>query len=179
MRSADRTADVARLGVLTAAALALGYAESLFVIAPSVPGIRLGLGNTAILIALYARGGGAAALIMLLKVTLSSLLFGNASGFFYSLAGGALSVAGMWALSRVRGMGLTGISVGGATLHMTAQLLVSRILLMSWACLPAAPYLILCAVVTGFLTGKIAVLALRALSPGNERLKRKRRNPDD
>lgn len=179
MRSVGRASAVARFGVLTAAALVLGYAESLFVLVPSVPGIRLGLGNTAVLIALCARGGGAAALLMLLKVSLSSLLFGNASGFFYSLAGGAMSVAGMWALSRVRGIGLPGISVGGAALHMAGQLLVSRALLMSWACLPAAPYLLLCAVITGFLTGSVARLALRALAPGDERLKQRLKHLED
>lgn len=173
MRSAGRARAVARFGVLTAVALVLGYAESLFVVVPTIPGIRLGLGNTAILIALCALGGRAAALLMLLKVGLSSVLFGNASGFFYSLAGGILSVAAMWALSRAKGMGLVGISVGGAAFHMAGQMLVSRALLMSWVCLPVSPYLMLCAAVTGVLTGTIARLALRALSAGDARLKRK------
>lgn len=173
MRSALKTRAVARFGVLTATALVLGYVESLFVIVPSIPGIKLGLGNTAVLIALCAGNGAAAAVLMLLKVSVSSLLFGTVSSFFYSLAGGVMSVLAMWALSRVRGIGLTGISVGGAAFHMAGQMLVSRALLMSWVCLPVSPYLMTCAAVTGFLTGYAARLALKAISSSDEKLKRR------
>ena len=44
---------VAFLGVMTAAALMLSYIESLFILVPGIPGIKLGFANLAVVLCLY------------------------------------------------------------------------------------------------------------------------------
>ena len=93
----DRTKKTAFLGVLTAAALLLSYVESLFVLAPGIPGIKLGLANLAVVLCLYRYGWREAAALNLVRILLSSLLFGSFFTMAYSLAGAALSFGAMLA----------------------------------------------------------------------------------
>ena len=86
----DRTKKTAFLGVLTAAALLLSYVESLFVLAPGIPGIKLGLANLAVVLCLYRYGWREAAALNLVRILLSSLLFGS----FFTEAVGAFFSAG-------------------------------------------------------------------------------------
>ena len=44
------------LGVMTAAALMLSYIESLFILVPGIPGIKLGFANLAVVLCLYRYG---------------------------------------------------------------------------------------------------------------------------
>ena len=78
MSASNQTRVVAQLGVLTAVALVLGYLEHLIPLT-AIPGIKLGLANTVLLYALYLMDARKAALLMLLKVGLSGLLFGGLS----------------------------------------------------------------------------------------------------
>lgn len=159
-----KTRDIARYGMLAAVMLVLGYIEHLFVLVPGIPGIKLGLSNTVLLYAVCLMNAKGALVLMVVKVVLSALLFGGVTGFFYSLAGGILSLCAMIPLSYAKGFGLPGISVAGAALHMTGQVLMSRLLLGSWAALSVAPYLLIAAAVTGALTGVIAQMVCVALS---------------
>ena len=62
---------------ITAAALILGYLDSLIPLVPSVPGIKLGLSNLVLLYSVFYLRPFETILLMLLKVGLSSLLFGK------------------------------------------------------------------------------------------------------
>ena len=64
--------------MLTAVMLVLGYIESLIPI-PGVPGLKLGLSNSVLMLALYWMGVPAACALMVAKVLLSGLLFGGVS----------------------------------------------------------------------------------------------------
>ena len=90
---------IARLALLTAVAIALGWAEQ-FIPTP-MPGIKLGLSNTVLLYALYLLNVKSAIALMLLKVLLSGFAYAGPYAMMYSLAGGALSLAmmilvGLW-----------------------------------------------------------------------------------
>ena len=67
---------IARLGLLTAVALVLGYVEHLIPVT-AIPGIKLGLANTVLLYALYRRDVPSASLLMILKVGLGGLFYGH------------------------------------------------------------------------------------------------------
>ena len=107
---------IAELGLLTAVALVLGYLESLLPIV-GIPGVKLGLANTVLLYALYLLDVKSAALLMVLKVGLSGLLFGGPAAMLYSFAGGLLSLAVMLLVRRLKGIGVVGVSVCGAAAH--------------------------------------------------------------
>ena len=67
-----------KTALLCAAALILGYIDSLIPLVPGVPGIKLGLSNLALLYAVFYLSPVETVLLMILKVTLSNLLFGSA-----------------------------------------------------------------------------------------------------
>lgn len=158
------TKQIAQFGLLTSMMLVLGLVERQFMIVPGIPGIRLGLSNTVLLYALVLISRRGAWLLMVLKVLLGGLLYAGISGLLYSAVGGALSMIGMTLMLAVPGIGLVGVSVVGAVLHMAGQLAVSRFLLGGWAALAQAPILLVAAVVTGVITGVIATAVCRILS---------------
>lgn len=155
---------LARLALLTALMLVLGYVESLLPIAAGIPGVKIGLSNAVLLFALYLINEKSAALLMIMKVLLSGFLFAGLSAMLYALAGGAASLAVMIAIKRfIKDVSIIGVSVAGAVTHNIAQLAVAWAVLGQAAVLGYAPVLIACAVVAGVLTGFAAKGAETAL----------------
>ena len=76
--------------MLTAAALVCGYLELLIPLPVTAPGVKLGLGNIVILMALERLGAKAGLFLMFIKVIASTLLFANLQMLVFSLAGGLL-----------------------------------------------------------------------------------------
>ncbi len=168
---------ITRCAMLTAVMLVLGYIESIFVLVPGVPGIKLGLSNTVLLFALYTVGAKWTWLLMLLKVMLSALLFGQVQSMLYALGGGVLSVLIMMFLYRAPHVSVVGVSIAGGVLHIIGQLLVSRLLLGSFVAFSFAPWLLLAAVVSGALTGVAALNTLGAFHKGGLLPKQKESMP--
>ena len=81
--------------LLISAAMILSYVESLLPVFAAVPGVKAGFANIVIIFALYKMGNKAAVLISLLRIFLSSLLFGNMYAMAYSIAGAILSLSTM------------------------------------------------------------------------------------
>ena len=159
-----------KLALLTAAALILGYIDSLIPLVPSVPGIKLGLSNLVLLYAVFYMRPHETVLLMLLKVGLSSLLFGNAVGALYALAGGTLSVAGMMLLHKIDGISPIPVSTAGGILHMIGQCAVGTALISFRPILFYAPWLLISGTATGLLLG----IAARAAFFGIERYERRK-----
>ena len=105
-RSENLGYKVALGGLLVAMMLILGYVETLLqgLVPTGIPGIKLGISNGVLLFALYMMDVRSALIMMVLKVGLSGLLFGNPMTMLFALCGGALSLAGMIPLSRVKGL---------------------------------------------------------------------------
>lgn len=75
------------LGVMTAAALMLSYIESLFILVPGIPGIKLGFANLAVVLCLYRYGWKEALFLNAVRIALAAFLFGSMFTMLYSLAG--------------------------------------------------------------------------------------------
>ncbi|MBQ2767905.1 MAG: Gx transporter family protein [Clostridia bacterium] len=157
------TAGIARMGMLTALALALGYVEAQLPFLPGLPGVKLGIANTVLLYVLMLDGGKAAFGVMLTRVTLAGLLYAGFNGFCYSLVGGLFSLCVMIFLRRVGRVSLVGMSCGGAAAHNLGQLCVACIWIGHRAALAYAPILLLSGIFTGALTAICAGMILRAL----------------
>ncbi len=155
---------VAKLGLLTAVAIVLGYFEYLLPVT-GIPGVKLGLANTVLLYALYLIDVPSAILLMFLKVGLSGLLFGGPAAMLYSLAGGVLSLVVMILARKSKGLSIVGVSVLGAVSHNVAQMVVACFVVESRAILAYLPILLFAAAVTGTLTGLIARYTFRGLRP--------------
>ena len=91
---------VAYFGVFTALALIFSYIETLVPISFGIPGVKLGLANLIIVIALYKIPLREVYVLSIVRVLLSGVLFGNYFSIAYSLAGGLLSLTVMALLKK-------------------------------------------------------------------------------
>lgn len=146
----------ARVGVLSALALVLSYVETFIPLPVPFPGIKLGLANIVVLIALELLDFKSAAAIAAIKVLAAGILFGNPLMMAYSALGTLFAFLGMAALVRVPGLHVALIAIVGAILHNVGQLFVAAGMLgtpLVWA---SFPVLAIAAVITGALTGAFA-----------------------
>lgn len=138
------------LGAFTAIALVLSYIE--FLLPPiwsAVPGIKLGLANVMVIYVLYSLSLKDAAMISLVRVFLSAILFGTALTLAYSLAGAVLSLAAMAILKKLGLFSEVGVSIAGAVLHNLGQILVAVIVLRT----AEIGYYMIILTLTGILSG--------------------------
>ena len=150
-----------RIGALSALAMLLGYLES-FVPVP-IPGVKLGLANIAVLVALAGRDVSGAFFVGLVKVLATGLLFGNPVTLAYSVTGTLLAFALMAPLSLLPTMRLWMVSVVGALAHETGQLLVAQLLLGTPLVWYSAPVLAVAGCLTGLFCGIAAERAAALL----------------
>ena len=156
----------ARVGMLAALALVLGYVETFIPLPVPVPGIKLGLGNIAVLVALKTLDFRRAAVVAVLKVLASGLLFGNPMMMAYSAAGTALAFAAMAAFCAVPGLSVVLVAIAGAVSHNVGQLVVASLMLGTTLVWVAAPVLAIAACITGALTGVAVKYTLDSLGEG-------------
>jgi heptaprenyl diphosphate synthase len=155
-------ARLTRLALYTVLAMALYGAESLLPPLVPIPGIKLGLSNLVTLVVLRRRGGKDALLVLLARILLSTFLFGQMMGFFYSLIGGMFSFCTMAAIAKLlQGHFLILISITGAIAHNLGQILTAVLITLSPAVLAYLPYLIISGIITGCFIGLLAGLLQR------------------
>lgn len=159
----DEAQRWARVGALSALALVLGYIETFIPLPVPVPGIKLGLGNIAVLCALMLLDVKSAFLVAVVKVLAAGFLFGNPLMMLYSAGGTLLACGGMIALSRIPGLSVVLIAIVGAMLHNVGQLAVASLILGTELVWYALPVLLIAAVLTGAVTGWAAQQAIRVL----------------
>ena len=106
-------ARLASFGVFVALALIFSYIETLIPFQIGIPGVKLGLANLVIVIALYRMPVGEVYLLSGVRVVLTGFLFGNLMSILYSLAGGILSLTVMWGMKRIRSVSILGVSIAG------------------------------------------------------------------
>ncbi len=144
---------VALYGMLTALAFILSYVESLVPVTLGIPGVKLGLANLVVVIALYTLDLKGAFVISVVRIVLSGLTFGGLFSMLYSLAGGLFSFAVMAILSRKKVFGTVGVSVCGGVAHNIGQLLVAMAVLETESVWYYFPVLLISGSVAGVLIG--------------------------
>lgn len=154
----------AYFGVFTALALIFSYVETLIPIHIGIPGVKLGLANLIVVIALYRIGVRESYVLSVLRVILAGFLFGNLFAILYSLAGGLFSLTVMAFLKKTEKFSVLGVSMAGGVFHNIGQLLMAAIVLESLSITYYLPVLLISGIVTGLLIGIVA----------NEMLKRVR-----
>lgn len=115
----------AYLGLLCAAAMILGYVESLFPVFMGVPGMKLGLPNLAVVMVLYLYSCKEAMAVSVVRILVIGFLFGNAFSIAFSLAGGILSLLCMEGARRFLKLSCAGVSMVGGVTHNAGQILVA------------------------------------------------------
>ena len=147
---------VAYFGVFTALALIFSYVESLIPIHIGIPGVKLGLANLIIVIALYKMSIKEAYILSVLRIVLAGFMFGNLFAILYSLAGGMLSLTIMCIIKKADKFSIYGVSMAGGVFHNIGQLFMAAIVLESVSIGYYFPVLLISGLVTGFVIGVIA-----------------------
>lgn len=154
------------LGLLTAAALVLGYIEHIIPPFSALPGVKPGLANIVILFALYRLSARDAWLLMAAKVLLGGLMFAGLIGMMYGLAGGVLSLSAMLLIKKIPGVSSVGVSVAGAAFHNAGQLMLAALITNTPSLAGYLPVLLISAVITGLITGFISSLMISRVPGG-------------
>ena len=155
---------VAYFGVFTALALIFSYVETLIPINFGIPGIKLGLANLIIIIALYKMSVKEAYVLSVVRVVLAGFIFGTLFSIIYSLAGGLLSLTVMTLLKKTDKFSLFGISMAGGVFHNVGQLIVAIIVMENLNIAYYMPVLLISGLITGFMIGLVAGEMLKRLS---------------
>lgn len=154
-RADARLQRLCRNAAMVALAMIFSFVEHLLPL--PLPGVKLGLANVVITAAFYLISPLDAAIVSLIRISLSALLFGTPVSFFFSLAGGAFAYL-VLVLCRPfynRFFSFIGVSVLAATGHHFGQIFAAAILYGSGVVLTYLPWLLLAGALTGTLTGAL------------------------
>lgn len=154
---------IAQMGLMIALAFILGYLESLFPLSLGIPGVKLGLANIVVLIAIVQFGTKDAMLLAFVRAVLTGFTFGNLYYMLYSLSGGLLSAFVMSLMHKTKKFSIIGISVTGGVMHNIGQLAVAMIVLKSLDLKYYLGFLTICGILTGVLTGIVSMTVLKSL----------------
>ncbi len=157
------TYQMALRGMLIAIAFALSWIEMQIPYFFPIPGIKLGLSNLVVLLALYRLGIPDAFAINMLRILLVGLTFGNAYALAYSFAGGILSFLVMTLLKQWTKLSIRFVSVAGGIMHNVGQILVAMFVLQSLGLLWYLPYLWISGIVAGILIGLLCEIIIRRI----------------
>lgn len=151
-----RTSKLTIAAMLSCLALIFSYIEFLIPIDFGMPGIKLGLANLLIVIALYGLEWKYALTINIVRIILSGLLFSGVFGVIYSLSGGLLSFLVMVILKKTKKFSIIGVSMAGGVFHNLGQILMAAKLVSNIKIFCYFPVLLFSGMATGILIGFIA-----------------------
>lgn len=154
----------AYFGVFTALALIFSYVESLIPFHIGIPGVKLGLANLIIVIALYKMNVKSAYLLSVTRVILSGFIFGSLFGILYSLAGGLTSLTVMALMKTNKGFSVMGVSIAGGVFHNMGQLVVAMLVVETYSVVYYLPVLLIAGLITGLIIGITANEMLKRLA---------------
>ncbi len=154
----NKVRKITFLGIISALAIVLAVLERyipLQVVIP-LPGVKLGIANVITLVLLLHFDMKSAFMVLLVRCSVVSLLFGTPIGFLMSLSGGIFALFGMALLLRFeKAFSVYGISIAGAALHSIGQLICAMFWMQSAYILLYLPILLLCGVPAGLLIAAI------------------------
>ena len=140
-------------GLMLALALIASYVESLIPVPIPIPGIKLGVANSIVLILLYMTDIKTSWMVSLSRVVLMGFLFGSMSSILYSFSGAVLSLLIMIWVKKRNCFTMTGVSVTGGVSHNMGQLIMAFLVLESDAVWYYLPVLMVSGVITGSIIG--------------------------
>ena len=135
-----------------------------------IPGIKLGLANLVVVVALYTMRTRDAFVISIVRILLVGFTFGNPYSAIYGLAGGLLSFTVMAVLKKLDLFGAFGVSMVGGICHNAGQLIVAMLVVENVNLMYYMPVLGISGAITGAVIGIVAemiVVRIRKITPGN------------
>ncbi|MBQ8077758.1 MAG: Gx transporter family protein [Eubacterium sp.] len=145
-------------------AFTLSFLESLVPVNIGIPGVKLGLANSVVLMAMYLLGKKEAFAISMIRILLAGLLFSGAFSLIYSFAGGILSYFVMLAAMQSKKLSALGVSVLGASVHNVGQIVVAGVVMQTSRIVYYLPVLLISGAVTGVIVGILSGIVIARLN---------------
>lgn len=158
-----RTRRLTASAMFAALALIFSYIEAILPVNIGVPGVKLGLANLIIIIALYELDLRYAFFINLIRISLAGLLFTGVFAMLYSLAGGMVSLAVMALLKKTDKFSMIGVSMAGGVAHNFGQLLIASFMVSNIKMFLYFPILVFTGIGAGIGIGIVAYVIDRRL----------------
>ena len=147
------TKKLTTAALFAALALIFSYIEAILPLSVGIPGVKLGIANLVVLIALYRADFRTAMGINVIRILVAGLLFNGVFGMLYSLAGGMLSLFVMYLLKKTNLFSVTGVSMAGGVAHNMGQLLVASFVVSNLRMFFYLPILMFSGIISGILIG--------------------------
>lgn len=157
----NKTKKITMCGLMTALAMIFSYIETLIPVPLPIPGIKLGVANMAIIVAMFTIGYSEAVCVDILRVVLTAMMFGNFNSFIFSISGAVLSIVVMGILKKTDKFSEVGISVAGGVMHNVGQIIAAVFIMETSAIAYYLPVLMISGIVTGVVIGIVAALIIK------------------
>ncbi|MDE6659500.1 MAG: Gx transporter family protein [Eubacterium sp.] len=156
----NKVQTVALYGLMVALAFVFSYFENLIPFNFGIPGVKLGLANLVVVVALYIMKPSQAFSISLIRIFLTSLTFGNITvSLPYSLCGGILSFVVMWLAKKTK-LSVIGVSMLGGICHNIGQIIVAALIMETPHIAYWLPVLLVAGLFTGLLLGVVSKIVI-------------------
>lgn len=154
---------IAFCAVLATLALMFSYVEMLFPLSIAIPGVKIGIANIVVLVALYLFNAKYAFLVNAVRIALAGLLFTGLFGALFAFSGAMLSMFIMILLKKTGKFSIIGVSMGGGTAHNFAQVSLAAAIVENVNVFLYFPFLIISGIVSGIVIGFLADIIVRRL----------------
>ena len=162
------TKHLCTLALMIALAFAFSYLESLIPFNFGIPGIKLGLANLIVIVALYTMSIKEALFISIVRILLSGLAFSGGFAMIYSLIGGLLSFLIMLLAKKSNKFSPIGVSALGGTVHNFGQIIVAAVVMRTYRIIYCFPILMLVGLFTGIINGIIANIIIKRVTKAGD-----------
>ena len=163
MQSQSKATRLTLSAILAALAMIFSYIEFLVPFSVGIPGVKLGIANLVIVIALYALDFRYAFAINIVRILLNGFMFTGVFAMLYALTGGILSIIVMGALKKTDKFSMVGVSMAGGVAHNLGQLIVAAIMVENLKMFLYFPVLLFSGMLTGILIGMGGTILFRSL----------------
>ena len=163
MKKKTNTRKLVLMALTASIAMVLSAIEAQMPAFTTVPGVKVGLANIAVIFALYRFGTKEAITISLVRIFTVSILFGNASSLIYSLAGACLSFLVMILLKKFTPLSTVSVSVSGGLAHNVGQIITACLIMETAAIAYWLPFLFLSGTLAGIAVGVAASLLIKVI----------------
>ena len=163
MQSQSKATRLTLSAILAALAMIFSYIEFLVPFSVGIPGVKLGIANLVIVIALYALDFRYAFAINIVRILLNGFMFTGVFAMLYALSGGILSIIVMGALKKTDKFSMVGVSMAGGVAHNLGQLIVAAIMVENLKMFLYFPVLLFSGMLTGILIGMGGTILFRSL----------------
>ena len=163
VKKKTNTKKLVLMALVASAAMVLSAIEMQIPAFTTIPGVKIGFANIAVIFALYRFGAREAMAISFVRIVTITMLFGNASTLIYSLAGAFLSFLVMLLLKRFTPLSAVSVSVAGGLFHNVGQIITACLIMETAAIALELPWLFLSGTIAGIAVGVAASFLIKAM----------------